>query len=115
MDKTNVHVHALGYLSTILFDYFFSIWILCTQMKQLVQSYFVEAQWFYSNHSPTFDEYMEIALVSSTYTLLTAVSFLGMGNEVTPEVFYWLSKDPKIVRGSSAVGHLMDDVVSHKV
>ena len=58
---------------------------------------------------------MEIALVSSTYSMLTATSFLGMGDFVNAEVFDWLLKDPKIVRGSAVICRLMDDVVSHKV
>ena len=106
-----INAHNIGTYLTDLF----AIWFDVTQMKQLVQSYFVEAQWFHKNYTPTLEEYMEIALVSSTYTMLTATSFLGMGDEVTPQVFDWLSKDPKIVRGSAVVCRLMDDVVSHKV
>ncbi|PON67638.1 Squalene/phytoene synthase [Trema orientale] len=83
-------------------------------MKQLVQSYYVEAQWFHNKYTPTLEEYMNIALVSSTYSMLTATSFLGMGDDVSAEVFDWLLNDPKIVRGSAAICRLMDDVVSHK-
>ncbi|XP_062079640.1 (-)-germacrene D synthase-like [Humulus lupulus] len=83
-------------------------------MKKLVQSYYVEAQWFHKNYTPTLKEYMEVALVSSTYYMLTVTSFLGMGDEVSAEVFDWLMNCPKIVTGSAVICRLMDDVVSHK-
>ncbi|KAM6599598.1 hypothetical protein CsatA_019207 [Cannabis sativa] len=83
-------------------------------MKKLAQSYYVEAQWFHKKYTPTLQEYMEVALVSSTYYMLTATSFLGMGEEVSAEVFHWLMNSPKIVTASAVVCRLMDDVVSHK-
>lgn len=91
------------------------IYIYIFQMKKLVQSYYVEAQWFHKKYTPTLEEYMEIALVSSTYSMLTATSFLGMGDVVTAEVYDWLLNDPKIVKGAAVICRLMDDVVSHKV
>uniref|UniRef100_A0A803NSQ7 Uncharacterized protein n=1 Tax=Cannabis sativa TaxID=3483 RepID=A0A803NSQ7_CANSA len=84
------------------------------KMKKLAQSYYVEAQWFHKKYTPTLQEYMEVALVSSTYYMLTATSFLGMGEEVSAEVFHWLMNSPKIVTASAVVCRLMDDVVSHK-
>ena len=74
-----------------------------------------EAKWFHKQHIPTMDEYMEVALVSSGYPLLATTSFVWMGDTVTKNSFDWVSSNPKIVRASSVVARLMDDVVSHKV
>ncbi|KAI4354667.1 hypothetical protein L6164_003514 [Bauhinia variegata] len=83
------------------------------EMKRQVQAYFAEAKWLNSNHTPTLEEYLDVALVSSGYRLVTTISFVGMGPIATEEVFQWLTNDPKIVRASTTVARLMDDVVSN--
>ena len=84
-------------------------------MKQLSQAYFVEAKWYHENYFPTMEEYMKIALVSAGYIMITITSFVGMGEIVTKDIFEWASNNPKIVKASSIVGRLMDDIVSHTV
>ena len=84
-------------------------------MKRLVRAYFDEAKWFYQNYIPTMEEYMHVALKSSGYPMLTAISFLGMGNIVTKEAFDWIFSNPKIITASSIICRLMDDMKSHKV
>ena len=58
---------------------------------------------------------MHVALKSSAYPMLTAISFLGMGDIVTKEAFDWIFSNPKIITASSVIGRLMDDMKSHKV
>ena len=84
-------------------------------MKLLVRAYFDEAKWFHQDYVPTMEEYMHVALKSSGYPMLTAVSFLGMGDIVTKEAFDWISSNPRIITASSVIGRLMDDIQSHKV
>ena len=84
-------------------------------MKRLVQAYFDEAKWFYENYIPTMEEYMHVALKSSGYPMLTAISFLGMGEIVTKKAFDWMFNNPKIITASSIIGRLIDDMTSHKV
>jgi hypothetical protein len=86
-----------------------------SQMKNQVRAYFHEAKWFHKKHIPTMDEYMRIALVTSGYSLLATTSLVGMGDIVTKDAFEWLFSDPKMVRASTVVSRLMDDIVSHKV
>uniref|UniRef100_A0A2N9HWR3 Terpene synthase metal-binding domain-containing protein n=1 Tax=Fagus sylvatica TaxID=28930 RepID=A0A2N9HWR3_FAGSY len=83
-------------------------------MKLLVRAYFDEAKWFHQDYVPTMEEYMHVALKSSGYPMLTAVSFLGMGDIVTKEAFDWIFSNPKIITASSVIGRLMDDIRSHK-
>ncbi|KAK8489707.1 hypothetical protein V6N11_014355 [Hibiscus sabdariffa] len=83
-------------------------------MKQLSQAYFVEAKWYNENYVPTIEEYMQNALVSAGYIMVTITSFVGMEDIVTEDTFNWASNNPKIVRASSIIARLMDDIVSHK-
>ena len=72
----------------------------------------VEAKWLNQEYTPTLDEYMSTALVSCGYAMLTITSFVAMEDIVTKEAFNWVSNDPKMVRASSIVFRLMDDIVS---
>ncbi|XP_022142732.1 (+)-gamma-cadinene synthase-like [Momordica charantia] len=83
-------------------------------MKRLAESYFKEAEWLSKRYRPNFDEYMEVALDSSGYAVLATISFVGMGDIATREVFDWLSKHPKIIEASTMISRLMDDVMSYK-
>uniref|UniRef100_A0A1S3BTM3 Terpene synthase metal-binding domain-containing protein n=1 Tax=Cucumis melo TaxID=3656 RepID=A0A1S3BTM3_CUCME len=58
---------------------------------------------------------MEVALASSGYELLSTISFVCMGDIATKEVFDWLFDCPKILKASTTISRLMDDVVSYKV
>ncbi|KAL3570701.1 hypothetical protein D5086_027950 [Populus alba] len=84
-------------------------------MKVLVRAYFNEAKWFHENHIPTMEEYMQVALVTTGYSVLATVSFIGMaGDMVTEQAFDWVFNRPKIVRASETICRLVDDVRSHK-
>nr|QHU78612.1 monoterpene synthase [Albizia julibrissin] len=85
------------------------------EMKSLVRAYFVEAKWYNSNYTPTMEEYMDNALVTSGYRMLTATSFIRMGPIAKEEAFQWLASGPKIVRASQIICRLMDDIVSNEI
>ncbi|XP_043700444.1 (-)-germacrene D synthase-like [Telopea speciosissima] len=85
-------------------------------MKRVVRAYFIEAKWFNGGCIPTFEEYMRTALTSCAYPMLTITSFLGMRDIIeTKEALDWAIDDPKLVRASSVICRLMDDIVSHKM
>ncbi|KAK9938417.1 hypothetical protein M0R45_015158 [Rubus argutus] len=83
-------------------------------MKKQARAYHDEAKWFHNKYTPTMEEYMEVALVTSAYSMLATTSFVGMEDIVTKDSFEWIFSDPKIVKASSVVCRLMDDIVSHK-
>nr|UZT70950.1 terpene synthase 5 [Paeonia delavayi] len=83
-------------------------------MKNQVNAYFMEAKWCSTEYVPTMEEYMQVALVTSAYTMLATTSFVGMGDIVTKETFEWISKEPRIAKASAIICRLMDDMVSHK-
>ncbi|KAF3455994.1 hypothetical protein FNV43_RR00637 [Rhamnella rubrinervis] len=92
----------------------YSVYYAKEEMKKLTRVYFTEAKWLKEKYIPTLDEYMELSLGSCGYSLLTTTSFLGMGDIATKEVFHWVSNGPRIVKASSTICRLMDDVVDHK-
>ncbi|XP_062162911.1 (-)-germacrene D synthase-like [Alnus glutinosa] len=83
-------------------------------MKNQVRAYFQEAKWLHQKYIPTVHEYMQIATISSGYPLLATTSLVRMGDIVTKNSFEWLVNDPKVIKASSVIARLMDDIVSHK-
>lgn len=79
-------------------------------MKKLARAYFTEAKWLHEKYIPNLDEYMELSLESCGYSMLTATSFLGMGQIATKKAFDWVSNFPKIIKASSIICRLTDDV-----
>ncbi|KAG6577414.1 hypothetical protein SDJN03_24988, partial [Cucurbita argyrosperma subsp. sororia] len=96
-DESSLHVH-----------------IAKEEIKKLAESYFEEAKWLSKNYKPNFKEHMELALYTTGYSLLISISLLGMDNMVTNDVLQWVSRRPKIIKGSTIICRLMDDIVSHK-
>ncbi|KAL2456217.1 Uncharacterized protein Fot_57012 [Forsythia ovata] len=78
-----------------------------------VRAYFKEAKWTFNGYVPTIEEYMEVALVSCAYMMLSTTSLVGMGELATKEAFDWISSEPLFVRASAIVCRLMDDMVGH--
>ena len=74
-----------------------------------------ESKWFHREYVPTVEEYLSVALVTSDVTLFTIISFVGMGRMATKEVFDWVWNDPKIMKATSTIIRLMDDMASHEV
>ena len=74
-----------------------------------------EAKWCQVHYTPTFEEYMSTALVTGGIYMLSVSSFVLMGDVATRESFEWMSKDPLIVRASSVICRLTDDIVGHEV
>ena len=56
-----------------------------------------------------------IAMVTIAGPVLTIMSFIGMRETATKEVFDWLLQNPKIVRATYIIIRFMDDMASHKV
>ncbi|KAK7312995.1 hypothetical protein VNO77_37308 [Canavalia gladiata] len=84
------------------------------EMKRLVQAYFAEAKWLNRNYTPTMEEYMNVAQVSSGYHMVTTMAFVGMGCIVTENSFQWLTNGPKIIDAATKICRLMDDIVSNE-
>ncbi|KAI4312476.1 hypothetical protein MLD38_037282 [Melastoma candidum] len=83
-------------------------------MKDLVNAYQEEAEWYHQRYVPPFEEYLHVTMLSSTYQVLCLTSFVGMGDEATELPFKWAAEQPKILRASQFIARLMDDIAGHK-
>ncbi|KAF9666909.1 hypothetical protein SADUNF_Sadunf16G0277700 [Salix dunnii] len=79
-------------------------------MKNQVRAYYLESIWFHQKHTPTMEEYMAVAMVTSAYAMLAATSFVGMGSVVTKDSFEWLFSGPMIVKASEIICRLGNDI-----
>ncbi|GJV21662.1 E-beta-farnesene synthase 1 [Tanacetum coccineum] len=68
--------------------------------KELVRNYLVEARWLKEGYMPTLDEYMSVSMVTGTYGLMIARSYVGRGDIVTEDTFKWVSSYPPIIKAS---------------
>lgn len=83
-------------------------------MKEIVRSYYIEAEWFIEGKIPSFEEYLNNALVTGTYYLLAPASLLGM-ESTSKRTFDWMMNKPKILVASAIIGRVIDDIATYKV
>ncbi|EEF39510.1 alpha-copaene synthase [Ricinus communis] len=92
----------------------YSVYYAKEVMKRVVRAYLAEVRWRDNCYTPTMEEYMQSALLTTCSPMLAIASFLGLKEIATKEAYEWASEDPKIIRASSIVCRLMDDIVSHE-
>ncbi|KAJ4813295.1 Sesquiterpene synthase 5 [Rhynchospora pubera] len=83
-------------------------------LKTLIRSYIQEAEWHAQGYFPTFQERLEVSLISSAVPVLCCASFVGMGDVATKEAFLWVNQNPDMVRAASEVARFIDDVVGYE-
>jgi len=90
------------------------IYVLYSQMKEVVRNYNVESTWFIEGYMPPVSEYLSNALATTTYYYLATTSYLGM-KSATEQDFEWLSKNPKILEASVIICRVIDDTATYEV
>ncbi|EOY14243.1 Terpene synthase 21, putative [Theobroma cacao] len=80
----------------------------------LINNYQAEVKWCHDGYVPTFEEYMRVAMKTSTYDPIITTSFIGMGTIAGLEAFEWLQTEPRIMTAANMIGRIMDDIASHK-
>ncbi|XP_042404058.1 alpha-humulene synthase-like [Zingiber officinale] len=85
------------------------------EIKALSRSYFIEAKWGIEKYIPSLKEHLSNSLVSTAYPVLICASYVGMDQVATKEVFEWVASFPKILKASTMICRLMDDVTSHEL
>ena len=89
--------------------------LLKLQWADLCKSYLLEAQWYHAGHTPTLEEYLDNACVSiSIPVILTHVKFLT-SNSLTEEILQYKERADNIVRYSSLIFRLADDLGTSSV
>ncbi|KAL2245371.1 UNVERIFIED_CONTAM: Germacrene-D synthase [Sesamum indicum] len=67
----------------------------------------------YNKDMPKMEEYMKVAIVTSTYMMLLTTSLVGMGNLVTKKDFDWITSEPLLLLASSIICRLTNDLVGY--
>ena len=80
-----------------------------------MNNYQAEVKWYRDGYVPTFEEYMSVAMKTTTYDPVTTLLFIAMGEIARLDAFEWLQKDPRIMKALNVFGRLMNDIQSHKV
>nr|QSK97104.1 terpene synthase [Curcuma wenyujin] len=85
------------------------------EIKVLSRSYFQEAKWGAEGYVPSLEEHLCVSLKSTGYPVITCASFVGLGEDTTKDAFEWVASFPKILKSSTIICRLMDDVTSNEL
>lgn len=70
----------------------------------------MEAKWCYNKYAPNFEEYMNNAWISFGGALVLVHSYFSLTNPINKEALDSLEKYPNIIRCSSMIGRLSNDL-----
>ncbi|PSR84547.1 (-)-alpha-terpineol synthase [Actinidia chinensis var. chinensis] len=76
----------------------------------LCKCYLVEAKWYYSGYTPTFQEYMENAWISISAPVILTHAYFLCTNLITKEGAECVERNPNIIRWSATILRLADDL-----
>ncbi|KAF7851625.1 hypothetical protein BT93_L3450 [Corymbia citriodora subsp. variegata] len=77
--------------------------------KKQARGYFDEAKWFHTGYTPTLEEYMPLALLTTGYEALSITALVGMDDVVTRDAFEGCLFEQKKGHIASAVELLMKE------
>ncbi|KAL0460951.1 UNVERIFIED_CONTAM: (+)-epi-alpha-bisabolol synthase [Sesamum latifolium] len=77
---------------------------------ELCKKYMVEAQWYYSGYKPSLKEFLGNGWVSVTGPLVLVHAYLSMTNPLKDKPLEDLQKHPEIIKWTSLVCRLADDL-----
>ncbi|KAL5766825.1 hypothetical protein ACOSP7_017442 [Xanthoceras sorbifolium] len=83
-------------------------------VKMMTRAYYEESKWLRDNRSPSFQEYMRVALVSVGYAYTIIMAFATLDCCVTKEALDWALSRPRLITASELMLRLLEDVRSYK-
>ncbi|KAJ0017681.1 hypothetical protein Pint_11296 [Pistacia integerrima] len=78
--------------------------------KNMAQAYMTEARWYHNQYKPTLDEYLNNAYLSITGPIIATLSYISSTNPILEKDLEFLESIPDIVKWSSLVFRLQDDL-----
>jgi hypothetical protein len=75
----------------------------------------LEAKWYYSGYTPSLQEYIENAWISISAPTILVHAFFFVTNPITKEAMVCLEEYPNIIRWSSMILRLADDLGTSSV
>ncbi|XP_041011494.1 myrcene synthase, chloroplastic-like [Juglans microcarpa x Juglans regia] len=85
-----------------------------TAWADLCKSYLLEAKWYYSGHTPSFQEYIENAWISISAPVIMVHVYFAITNPITKEALGCLEEYSNIIHCSSMISRLADDLGTSK-
>lgn len=85
------------------------------EIKTLARFYFEESKWGVEGYVPTVEEHLQISMMTTTLSMLACASFAAMGEVATKEAFEWVTSFPTILKASSMICRILDDINSHEL
>nr|UNI81647.1 terpene synthase 4 [Stevia rebaudiana] len=83
-------------------------------VKEYTRNLLTEAKWVNEKYIPTVEEHMAVTLVTCAYPMIVAKCYVHGDDSVTEDTYKWLSTYPPIVKASSLILRLMDDIATHE-
>lgn len=87
----------------------------CLQWADLCESFLVEAKWYSTGYKPTLEEYLDNAWVSIAGSLVLTHTYFLMNNAIHKETLEKLVSYPHLLRQSSMIFRLADDLATSTV
>ncbi|KAG7947269.1 hypothetical protein I3843_14G086200 [Carya illinoinensis] len=86
------------------------IWYMKKAWADLCRLYMVEANWFYNGYTPSLQEYLECGWITSGISSILVHCYFLATNPITEEALELLKEYPNIIRLSSFIVRLADDL-----
>jgi hypothetical protein len=80
------------------------------QWADLCKSYLLEAKWYFSGYTPTLQEYMDNAWISIAAPVVLVHAYFYVSNPTTEEASQFMEEYLDIIRWSSMIFRLADDL-----
>ncbi|KAG7944364.1 hypothetical protein I3843_15G097200 [Carya illinoinensis] len=86
------------------------LWYMKKAWADICRSYLLEANWFYNGHTPSLQEYFECGWITIALPNILVHCYFFINNPITEEALDSLEEYPDIIRLSSFIGRLADDL-----
>uniref|UniRef100_A0A0E0D0G3 Terpene synthase N-terminal domain-containing protein n=1 Tax=Oryza meridionalis TaxID=40149 RepID=A0A0E0D0G3_9ORYZ len=81
----------------------------------LCKHYLQQAVWFHQNYIPSFQDHLDVSIVSSGISMMSVVSFVSAGDLATKEALEWAFGCTDAVKACSEIGRFLNDFAAFKV
>jgi (-)-alpha-terpineol synthase len=85
------------------------------QWADLCRSYLLEAKWYHSGYTPSLQDYIQNAWISISGPVILVHAYFLATNPITKDTLDCLEEYPNIIRYSSMILRLADDLGTSKV
>jgi eudesmane-5,11-diol synthase len=91
-----------------------NVYLYFVQFKLSSKYYLDEAKWSSEKYAPSFEEHVEVSVMSSGFPTLAVVLLMGAGDLATREAFEWAIGVPPVVSASGEVARFLNDIASYR-